>query len=123
MAVLSLAACHNHDDETVPYVVNIAINKPTANQSVVKNTVLPIEVVVTRENNATIHNIKVEIVDANGATVETLIEKHYHASGSATYTEGAYKPQTAGSFKLRVTSTNDSKLEPNTKEVSFSVTN
>jgi hypothetical protein len=119
-SIVMLNACHNHN-ETGDYIVAIAINKPTDNQTVTKNTALPIEVVVTRADNQTVHNVKVEILDSKGATVETLIDKHYHASGKATYTEGGYKPTATGSFKLRVTSTDDDKLQPNTKEVSFTV--
>jgi biopolymer transport protein ExbD len=117
---LLLVACHKHN-ETAAYTVNISINKPTAGQVATRNQALPIEVVVTRDNNATIHNLKVEILDASDKLIETLHEKHHHTSGKVTYTEGGYIPKTAGSFKLKATSTSDDKLQSNTKEQNFTV--
>lgn len=117
---LFTVGCHNHDDEGV-YVVNIVINKPTANQTVTKNTAMPIDVSLTRDDKGIIHNVKVEIVNESGTTVTTLLDKHYHESGTITYTEGAYKPQTTGTFKLKITATDDNKLQPNVKEVAFTV--
>lgn len=117
---LFITSCHKHDEDTA-YVVNIAINKPTANQVVAKNTAMPIDVVITRDNNAVIHNVKVEITDAAGTSIETLLEKHYHVSGTATYTD-SYTPKNTGNFKLKVTSTTDTETpQPNVKEVAFSV--
>lgn len=118
---LFITSCHNHDDEGV-YVVNIVINKPTVNQTVTKNTVMPIDVSMTRDDKGVIHNVKMEIVNAtSSATVETLLDKHHHESGTFNYIEAAYKPQTVGSFKLKITVTDDDKLQPNVKEVAFSV--
>jgi hypothetical protein len=120
VASFFITSCHNHDDDTA-YVVNITINKPTANQMVAKNTAMPIDVLITRENNAVIHNVKIEITDAAGTSLETLLTKHYHVSGTATYSD-IYTPKNAGNFKLKVTSTSDTgSPQPNTKEVAFSV--
>jgi hypothetical protein len=118
---LAITSCHKHDEDTA-YVVNITINKPTANQIVAKNTAMPIDVVITRADNAVIHNVKIEITDAAGTSLETLLEKHYHVSGTATYSD-TYTPKNAGNFKLKVTSTTDvdGDPQPNTKEVAFSV--
>jgi hypothetical protein len=121
LSLVFVAACHNHDAELPgAYVVNIAIGKPVADQTVAKNTTMPIEVVITRDNNATIHNAKFEVVDSVGVS-EILFEKHYHADGKVTYSENAYKPSKSGTFKLKVTVTDDAKAQPNTKEVSFKV--
>lgn len=111
---------HNHADDGI-YIVNITVNKPTVNQIVAKNTVMPIDVSMTRDNQGTIHNVKVEIIDAAGANVTTLLDKHHHEAGTFNYTEGAYKPQTVGSFKLKITVTDDDKLQPNVKETAFTV--
>ena len=125
IAIFSLlictVSCHKHDEETA-YVVNITINKPTTNQVVAKNTAMPIDVVITRDNNEVIHNVKIEITDAAGNIIETLLTKHYHVSGTATYTD-SYTPKNIGNFKLKVTSTTDieGQPQPNTKEVAFSV--
>lgn len=122
IAILGLVACHEHDDAT-PYVVNIAINKPTENQVVVKNNTLLIDVFLTRDNNQTIHNVKVEVTDTNGINIETLINKHYHSAGNASYTNDTYKPQSVGVYKLKVTTTDDDDLQANVKETRFVVTN
>ncbi len=120
MATLFITSCHKNDDDTA-YVVNIIINKPTANQIVAKNTAMPIDVIIMRENNAVIHNVKIEITDMAGTSLETLLTKHYHVSGSINYID-TYTPKNAGNFKLKVTSTSDTEiLQPNIKEVSFVV--
>jgi hypothetical protein len=117
-----LSSCHKHDDETTAYVVNITINKPTANQVVAKNTAMPIDITITRANNEVIHNVKIEITDAAGTSLETLLTKHYHVSGTAIYSD-TYTPKNTGNFKLKVTSTSDTdgQPQPNIKEVAFSV--
>lgn len=117
-----MAACHENESVETDYVVNITINKPTVNQVVAKNTAMPIEVIITRDNNAVIHNLQVEITDAAGTSIETLLKKHYHVSGTATYSD-TYTPKNIGNFKLKVTSTSDTegKPQPNVKEVAFSV--
>ena len=122
LCVFSFLGCHKHGEETGAYVVNITINKPIANQVVSKNTTLPINVFITRDNNAVIHNVKIEITDAMGATIETLINKHYHESGKVTFND-TYTPKNTGNFKLKVTSTADigEEPQPNISEVAFIV--
>ena len=61
LSSLFLTNCHKHDEETSAYVVNITINKPTVNQVVAKNTAMPIDVVITRADNAVIHNVKLKL--------------------------------------------------------------
>lgn len=119
--VLLVSSCHKHDEDTTAYVVNITINKPTTNQVVAKNTAMPIDIAITRDNNAVIHNVKIDITDASGNIVETLLTKHYHVSGTVTYSD-TYTPKNIGNFKLKVTSTTDTETpQPNVKEVAFSV--
>lgn len=119
--LLSLAACHSHEEETGAYVVNISINKPTEGYAAIRNQALPIEVVLSRADNTTIHNVKIDITDSLGNVTENLINKHYHQKGTVNYTENAYVPRNTGSFRLRVVTTDDNMAQPNSKEVRFSV--
>lgn len=119
--LLILLSCHKHDDENTTYIVDIQIVRPTPGQTSSKNAVLPIAAIITREHDQVIHNVKVEVINTSNNTTEIIEEKHFHTSGSVNYSTNNYIPKTSGSYTLRITSTNDDKLEPNTKEVNFTI--
>ena len=125
---LSVAACHhasvedNDPVEVGAYVVSITVNKPTANSTVTKGNFMPIDVAFKRNGDSIIHNILLEIVDNKNAVVQTILEQHAHVKGTFNFSDvSAFKPTTAGSFKFRATTTDDDKLQPNTKEILFTV--
>ncbi len=116
-----LISCHKHDDDGTSYIVDIQIIRPTQGQTSPKNTALPIAVIITREHDQIIHNLKVEVINTTTNKTETVEEKHYHVNGTLNYSTNNYIPNSSGSYTLRITSTNDDKLEPNTKEVNFTI--
>lgn len=118
--IFFLSACHDHDDDTV-YEVTINIVKPSSGASVTKGVLMPIEVNFSRPDK-TIHNVLIQILDSNNSVVETILDKHAHVTSTFTYNESAaYKPTTSGTFKLKATTTDDNKNQPNVKEVTFTV--
>ena len=83
---------------------------------------MPIDVAFKRNGDSIIHNILLEIVDNKNAVVQTILEQHAHVKGTFNFSDvSAFKPTTAGSFKFRATTTDDDKLQPNTKEILFTV--
>lgn len=119
--LLLVISCHKHDEEN-DYVVSMTINSPTQNQAVNKNTALPIQIIITRPNQAIIHQIKIEIINNTKNTSETLVNKHYHSEGQVSFSKNDYILISSGNYTLKVTVTDDAGLQPNTKEVNFSVT-
>jgi len=118
---LSLFSCHKHEEESTAYIVEIQIIRPTQGQTSPKNTALPIAVILTREHDQIIHNLKVEVINTTTNKTEIVEEKHFHVNGTLNYSTNNYIPKSSGSYTLRITSTNDDKLEPNTKEVNFTI--
>jgi hypothetical protein len=118
----SLFACHKHAAETGAYEVTIAINKPTADGVATLNQIMPVDVKFTRNNGGTIHNILIQILDNKGVVVSTVTDNHAHTASPYTYSEAsAYKPTAVGDYVLKVTATDDAKLQPNVKEQKFTV--
>jgi hypothetical protein len=118
----TLLACHKHAAETDAYEVAIAIKKPTADGVAVLNQIMPVEVTFTRNNGGTIHNVLIQILDNKGVVVKTVADNHAHTASPYTYSEAsAYKLTAVGDYVLKVTSTDDAKLQPNVKEQKFSV--
>lgn len=116
-----LSSCKKQETESTSYNVNITINQPTLNQTILNNTPLFIDIVLIRQENAIIHNVKIEILSSDNTVIETLMDRHYHQEGSIAYSDGAYIPKIKGVFKLRVTTTDEKHLQPNSKEVAFIV--
>lgn len=119
--LFTLGSCHNHDDEDGLYEVAINIVQPSSGKTVAVNAFMPVEVIFSRPDKV-IHNVLIQVLDANNAVVETLLEKHAHVNGTFTYNEtNGYKPTKTGVFKLKAQTTDDNKLQPNVKEVTFTV--
>ena len=121
-SLFTLGSCHNHDDdETSVYQVAINIVQPSGDKAVVVGAFTPVEVNFSRPNEV-IHNVLIQVLDANNAVVETLLDKHAHVTGSFTYNEtNGFKPTKAGTFKLKAQTTDGKGAQPNVKEVSFTV--
>lgn len=117
----TLSSCHNHDDDDTVYEVAINIIQPSAGKTVVNGAFTPVEVTFSRPN-AVIHNVLIQVLDANNAIVETLLDKHAHVTGTFNYNEtNGFKPTKTGTFKLKAQTTDDNGKQPNVKEVSFTV--
>ena len=119
VALFSFAHCHSHDMGM--YVVAINIHKPTANQSFVAQQVLPLDVSLRRDDGSTIHNVKVEVLDSAGTAKAVLIDRHLHRSGTVAIVDSAYVLTEKGRFSLKVTTTDDNQMQPNSTMVGFSV--
>jgi hypothetical protein len=118
----TLMACHKHAAETGVYTVAISINKPTADGVAIVNQIMPVDVKFTRNDGGTIHNILIQILDNKGVVVSTVTDNHAHTASPYTYSEAsAYKPMAVGDYVLKVTATDDAKLQPNVKEQKFTV--
>ncbi|RMF22718.1 MAG: hypothetical protein D6765_13995 [Bacteroidetes bacterium] len=120
---LTLAACkkdddHPHDDGT--YHVHIHIHAPQDGATVTKGQEMEVEVEFEREADQTIHNVKIEILDASGNVYETLHNRHEHVLGMFQY-QSTYTPQETGTFTLRAESTSDAGDQPNEASVTFTV--
>jgi len=115
-------SCKDDDmQEDGLYDVDISIGSPTEGVSVEIGHVLDIEVKFDRAENATIHNILIEVLDSDNNVIETLEDAHRHTAGTYTFT-GTYTTTAAGEFTLRATTTNDANEEPNVQETGFTVT-
>lgn len=117
----TLSSCHNHDDDDTVYEVAINIIQPSAGKTVTNGAFTPVEVNFSRPN-AVIHNVLIQVLDANNAVIETLLDKHAHVTGSFNYNEtNGFKPTKTGIFKLKAQTTDDNGKQPNVKEVTFTV--
>lgn len=120
-SLFTVSACHNHDDDDTVYEVAINIIQPSAGKTVVNGAFTPVEVTFSRPN-AVIHNVLIQVLDANNTIVETLLDKHAHVTGTFNYNEtNGFKPTKTGTFKLKAQTTDDNGKQPNVKEVSFTV--
>lgn len=118
----SLTACnkdddHNHDED---YEVTINIVKPTDGFAVGVNQDMEIEVVLDREDDAIIHNLKIEAEEIATGIDYTIYDEHVHDAGPFTLT-GTFSVDTPGAYKLIVTTTNDEGEQPNVAERNFIV--
>ncbi|MBK7408000.1 MAG: hypothetical protein IPJ40_07920 [Saprospirales bacterium] len=102
------------------YLVTIDIQSPVEAAVVPLNQPMPVKVVFTRADNATIHHVNVYIVNTANQPIATLFEDHVHIPGEYTF-ETTYTPNQTGSFKLQAVSTDDAEESPNLRENSFQV--
>jgi hypothetical protein len=116
-------SCHKHTVDTAPtYVATISVAQPTEGQLVTRHQNLPVSITIERTNNQTIHNVLMEVLDNSDNVMNTIVNTHAHVNGKYSYENAAaHHAPTAGNFKLRITTTNDNKQEPNSKIVNFSV--
>ncbi len=121
--LLMAASCnndHDHEEETT-YPVLVEILKPSNGAVLEKGAAADVQVRFTREDQGTIHNVYVEVLNAAGAVVKTLYSFHVHQDAAFEWT-GAYTPDASGQFTLRA-STTDLGAAPlsQKKEISFTV--
>ena len=91
--------------EVVDYRVELTIVSPLSNATYEVNEPFRVEVDYQRSDNQLIHNIKVEIVDADGMTVQRLVERHAHVAGTFTFTSDPLSIATPGVYTVRAETT------------------
>ena len=119
---LTLASCnkeddmhdHHHDDEK--YEVDIEIMSPADGAEVTMGEVMHTHVVFSREEGETIHNILVEVLDADGNVVATLADEHVHEATSYEFHSMDFTPTEMGELTVRATTTDHDKEEAITAE-------
>lgn len=104
------------EDDATPYIVNVTFLKPTAATGT-KNHALPIEIRFDRNPSGYIHNVKVEILNEKGTLVQKLFESTVTTFKSYTYSDTTiFKPLNAGVYKIRASTTAETKNQENSKE-------
>jgi hypothetical protein len=119
---MAFVACHKHEDATTPYSITFDVKNATGGATLdgTAGKEMTFDVTFTHNSKSTIHNVKVAVLDATDKEITVLADTHAHVT--ATYnTKLKYTPAAAGSFKLKVSSTNDSGGEPNEKVFPFVV--
>lgn len=119
---MAFVACHKHEDSDTPYSIAFDVKNATGG-AILDGTVgkeVTFDVTFTHNSKSTIHNVKVTILDAADKEIKVLEDKHAHVTASYT-TKLKYTPSTAGSFKLKASSTNDDGGELNEKIFPFVV--
>lgn len=116
--------CKDDDDamDATPYTVTITIEEPTANAVVNVNEAMPVKVNFERGAEEVIHHVKIFVLDADGNTIETLLDAHAHTAGSYAYdNDMAYTPTTAGTYKIKAVSHDMEGEHADPLEVEFTV--
>lgn len=124
MGSLTIVSCgeddvHDHSHEEEDYDVSIEIMSPAADETVTVDEAAHIQIEFTRSDDKIIHNIKIEVKDADGNVVSTLLDEHSHVEGSYMYHENSFTPDAHGTYTLVATSTDDSEEHEVSEEVSF----
>jgi hypothetical protein len=112
------------DDEIMdtPYEVNITIEQPTAHAVMNVNEAMQVKVNYARGEEEVIHHVKIYVLDADGNTIETLLESHAHTAGSYGYDNAsAYTPTVAGTYKIQAVSHDMGGVYTDPVEVTFTV--
>ncbi len=107
-ALLTVVSFGCKDDDEVmdtPYEVNITIEQPTANAVINVNEPMHVKVNFARGEEEVIHHVKIFVLNADGNTIETLLDNHAHTAGSYGYDNtSAYTPTATGTFKIKAVS-------------------
>ncbi|MEM1123902.1 MAG: hypothetical protein AAGJ18_25920 [Bacteroidota bacterium] len=90
--------------ENTDYVVDIEIVSPANNATLNVGESFNVEVDYARAENI-IHNIKVEILDANGEQVQKLVERHAHVANEFTFKMEDIQIDQAGTYTVRAATT------------------
>ena len=105
IAVVSFGCKDDDEAIEIPYEVTITIEQPTANAVVSVNEAMAVKVNFSRGAEEVIHHVKIFVLDADGNTIETLLEDHAHTPGSFEYdNSSAYTPTAAGTYKIQAVS-------------------
>lgn len=110
---------HSGDDH---YEVSITVEQPTANAVMNVNEAMAVKVNFERGAEEIIHHVKIFVLDADGNTIETLLEDHAHTAGSYSYDNAtAYTPTSAGTYKIKAVSHDMEGEHADPLEVAFTV--
>lgn len=125
LALLTVVSFGCKDDDEVidtPYVVDITIEEPTANAVVNVNEPMAVKVNFARGEEEVIHHVKIFVLDADGNTIETLLDSHAHTPGSFGYdNSSAYTPTAVGTYKIKAISHDMENMHADPLEVTFTV--
>ena len=122
LTVVSFGCKDDDDTMDTPYSVNITIEEPTANAVVNVNEAMAVKVNFARGEEEVIHHVKIFVLDADGNTIETLLEAHAHVAGSYGYDNAtAYTPTAAGTYKIKAVSHDMEGVHADPLEVTFTV--
>jgi hypothetical protein len=124
-ALLTVVSFGCKDDDNVidtPYEVNITIEAPTANAVMNVNEAMQVKVNFARGEEEVIHHVKIYVLDADGNTIETLLEDHAHTPASYEYDNAsAYTPTSAGTYKIQAVSHDMEGVYTDPVETTFTV--
>ncbi len=94
---------HTEDD----YDATIAIMSPAADAMVTVDESAHVHIDFTRPDSKIIHNVKVEVLDADGNVVKTLLDDHVHEASPYTFESDDFTPEAHGAYTLRATTSTD----------------
>lgn len=116
-------ACDKDDDMGhEEYKVDIEFKSPSDGADVMMGHAMNTHIVFSREEGETVHNVVVEVLDADGNVLETLIDKHVHAETTYDFMNADFTPSEMGEITLRATSyDHGNKSNGVTKEIKVNV--
>ncbi len=123
---LGLTSCkeddmHSHDDDA-DYNVTVTIESPTADAEIIMGQPMEVAVKFVHEEGKTVHNVKIEVQDADGNSVMVLDEGHKHEeSGTYTYQASDWTPTEHGMYTLYAETSNDAGEKTKSTTASFMV--
>ncbi len=91
-------------EENESYIVDVEIVSPTNNATMAVEETFDVVVDYARQEN-TIHNIKVEIMDAEGNQVAKLVERHAHVANEFTFKAENVQIDHPGTYTIRAATT------------------
>lgn len=123
---LGLTSCTDDDmdghDDDADYNVSVTIEKPTADAEVHMGEPMEIAVNFVHAEGKTVHNVKIEVRDADGNSVIVLDEGHKHEeSGTYTYDASDWTPTEHGTYTLYAETNNDEGEQTKSATASFTV--
>jgi flagellar hook assembly protein FlgD len=123
---LGLTSCkddemHDHNDDA-DYKVTVTIESPTADAEVTMGEPMEVAVKFVHDEGKTVHNVKIEVQDADGNSVMVLDEGHKHEeSGTYTYQASDWTPTEHGTYTLYAETSNDAGEATKSATASFTV--
>jgi hypothetical protein len=122
---LGLTSCKDdemHDDTDTDYNVTVTIEKPTADAEVTMGQPMEVAVKFEHQDGKTVHNVKIEVRDADGNSIMVLDEGHKHEeSGTYTYEASDWTPTEHGMYTLYAETSNDAGEATKSAAASFTV--
>lgn len=97
-----LIGCNKEEMDT--YEVNFEFMSPADGSEVTMGEAMHTHIVFSREEGETIHNVVVEVLDADGNVVATLIDDHVHTETTYEFQSMDFTPTEMGELTIRATS-------------------